>query len=94
MIYCTCKTLNIKPELKEEFSKWIYTFINEVKKETMNLSYDGGWKNDFTFVILERWSNESTCKSYYSKKENKEKYMKINSFVTESIKYFSYTTIN
>ncbi|WP_406615519.1 hypothetical protein ACJA25_00090 [Mycoplasmopsis hyopharyngis] len=94
MIYCTCKTLNVKPEMKDEFNKWIYAFINEIKKESMNLSYDGGWKSDSTFVILERWSSEMACKTYYAKKDNKEKYVKINSFVVEPIKYFGYTTIN
>ncbi|MGP1451645.1 MAG: hypothetical protein ACTTJO_02660 [Metamycoplasmataceae bacterium] len=94
MIYCTSKTLNIKPELKDEFNKWIYEFINEAKKEEMNLSIDGGWKKDNIFVIFERWSSEQTCKNFYSNKQNKEKYIKINSFVLNPITYFSYNTIN
>lgn len=94
MIYCTLKTLNIKPELRNEFEKWINEFISSAKKEGLNLSYDGGWQKENIFVIMERWSDESSCRSYYSKKENKERYSKINDFLTKPVSYFGYKTIN
>lgn len=58
MIYAIFRKAKIKPESKSIFEKNVSLWIDEVKKEEYNLSFDGYWVNDNTFIFMEIWKDE------------------------------------
>ncbi|WP_027120853.1 putative quinol monooxygenase [Mycoplasmopsis lipofaciens] len=71
MIYIITKTFKIKNDLKNDFITEIRNFIYTTKKEELNLSIDGAWKNESIFLLIERWSSKESYNSFLNDKENK-----------------------
>ncbi|MEA4115245.1 antibiotic biosynthesis monooxygenase [Mycoplasma sp. 744] len=64
MICVVYKELKINVEKKKEFQQNILSAIYEHKKQELNLSIDGFWKDLHTFVIIERWSTKDDYEKF------------------------------
>ncbi|KKB26692.1 hypothetical protein MM26B8_05000 [Mycoplasmopsis meleagridis] len=71
MIFIISKELKIKKEMKANFLEKINAWIIATKKQELNLSIDGMWKDQNHFLIIERWSTEESYEKYISSELHK-----------------------
>ncbi|RMX34813.1 hypothetical protein [Mycoplasmopsis fermentans] len=93
MIYAIFRKAKIKPESKSIFEKNVSLWIDEVKKEEYNLSFDGYWVNDNTFIFMERWSTLETYKKFTKKDEVILQWKSLAKYFSEEIKTYEGNTI-
>ena len=94
MIYIVVKYMKVKNECKDQFNDNMLGWIASCKKEPLNLSIDGCWKEINNFMLVERWSDEEAYSKYLKKPETKALYNSISALLIDKPTVLKYPTIS
>ncbi|WP_036458388.1 putative quinol monooxygenase [Mycoplasmopsis iners] len=76
-------------EFKVEISRW----IKDTKKQELNLSVDGVWKDENNFLLIERWSSAQDYDNFINSDDNKASWNVVKKFIESKPLIFKYETI-
>ncbi|WP_338822463.1 putative quinol monooxygenase [Mycoplasmopsis felifaucium] len=72
MIYIVYKEIIMKSEMKDRFNAILKSWLDVVKKQELNLSFDVCWKNENTLIFVERWSTQESYNNFLKSAEGKQ----------------------
>ncbi|MBZ4195261.1 putative quinol monooxygenase [Mycoplasma tauri] len=81
MIYIIYTEIVLKNEHKDDFIYFMKKWVDMIKKQPLNLSFDLCWKNEKTIIVVQRWSNQNAYNSFIKSEFGKKISSELESFV-------------